>query len=114
MNGEIELIDPAITEMWVSEWKKEGNKSLHCDLDDNEIDLPDGFYRVVMEYFDINEEMVDWFSETLVPVRSGLISIKELFLATRECLELNGYWGSYLESVEYCEDTNCLRIEVGS
>ena len=86
----------------------------------NEIDLPDGFYKVVMMHFDNNKEwsedsqQLDWFSETSVPIRSNLISIKELVRATRELKELNGYGGKYLESVDYCEDTNCLRIHIGS
>ena len=58
--------------------------------------------------------MKDWKSKTLVPVRSKLISIKELIKATIEVKNESGYWGNYLEIVKFCPQTRCLRVWLGS
>ena len=101
------------------EMKKEDNFLITVPHD-NEIDLPDGFYKAVKEstdwYADYSPdaEWRDYFSKTLVPVRSKLISIRELVQATSEIKQDCGYHGKYLESVKYCADTNSLRISIGS
>lgn len=90
-----------------------------CEIDNNEIDLPDGYYRVVCRGYDWSKayklrKQKNFFSETLVPVRGKLISIKELIQATIEVKHATGYHGNYLESVEYCPLTRCLQIYMGS
>ena len=98
------------------------NVVLSVPYDKFEIDLPDGSYTVVMQSLDYYKEsedpekyiFKDYFSTTLVPVRGRLISIKELVQATKEIKHDCGYWGRFIEEVDYCKHTKCLRIALGS
>ena len=92
-------------------------------LDSNRVSIPSGDFKVVwfnsIDYKKEGKKNIytsssNFSSTTKVRVRGGLVDLETLILATKEILEQNGYWGRYLEGVDYNSDKECLEVFIGS
>lgn len=63
---------------------------------------------------DSNDEFKLYFSTTQVRVENNEPIINDLIKAAQELHEQTGYWGRYIEYLEYDPDTNTIVINFGS
>ena len=63
---------------------------------------------------DSNDEFKLYFSTTQVRVENNEPIINDLIKAVQELHEQTGYWGRYIENLEYDPDTNTIVINFGS
>ena len=82
------------------------------------VDPLNGKFTVCVESLDYrddsNDEFKLYFSTTQVRVENNEAVINDLVKAAQELHEQTGYWGRYIESLEYDPDTNTILISFGS
>ena len=89
------------------------------DIDSNKTKAPDGRYHVTTEMFDYRKqqspdyEFETWTSPVIVTVANGLINKQEALKAADDLLQQCGYWGTFLEELEY-RGGNRLHASFGS
>ena len=87
-------------------------------LENNKIDAPNGDYIISTEMIDYNNKVdaiyKNYQSKTKVKVRDGLLEIDTLLKASSEIANACGYWGQFLEVVEYNPKNRTLNIMIGS
>ena len=86
-------------------------------LKTNRINAPDGDYLILTKMLNYNTDKgswEDWQSKTKVEVRGGLLETSTLLKATEEVMNDCGYWGKFLEGIEYNPQSKTLNIIMGS
>ena len=89
------------------------------DIDSNKTKAPDGRYHITTEMFDYRKEQSPdyvfetWTSPVIVTVANGLINKQEALKAADDLLQQCGYWGTFLEELEY-KGGNRLHATFGS
>ena len=89
------------------------------DIDSNKTRAPDGRYLLTTEMFDYRKAQSPdyvfetWTSPIVVTVANGLINKQEALKAAEDLLEQCGYWGTFLEELEYRGGTT-LTASFGS
>ena len=87
-------------------------------LKNNKTDAPNGDYIISTKMIDYNNKTSNvwknYQSKTKVEVRGGLLEIDTLLKASSEIIDACGYWGQFLEIVEYNPKNKTLNIMIGS
>ena len=88
-------------------------------LKTNRINAPDGDYFILTPMMDykLKTDKPIWKtykSKTKVEVRGGLLETSTLLKATEEVMNDCGYWGKFLEGIEYNPQSKTLNIIMGS
>tara|TARA_Y100001963_G_C6753218_1_gene435288 strand:+ start:1217 stop:1498 length:282 start_codon:yes stop_codon:yes gene_type:complete len=88
-------------------------------LKTNRINAPDGDYFILTPMMDykLKTDKPIWKtykSKTKVEVRGGLLETGTLIKASSEIIDDCGYWGKYLEQVNYNSKDKTLNIGIGS
>lgn len=77
------------------------------DIETDLTEAPDGRYLLTTEMFDYRKEQSPdytfetWTSPIVVTVEDGRINKQEALKAADDLLEQCGYWGTFLEELEY-------------
>ena len=77
------------------------------DIETDLTEAPDGRYLLTTEMFDYRKEQSpdytfeNWTSDVLVTVENGRINKAEALEAADDLLQQCGYWGTFLEELEY-------------
>ena len=77
------------------------------DIETDLTEAPDGRYLVTTEMFDYRKEQSPdyvfetWTSDVIVTVENGRINKTEALKAAEDLLTQCGYWGTFLEELEY-------------
>ena len=77
------------------------------DIETDLTEAPDGRYLLTTEMFDYRKEQSpdyvfeNWTSDILVTVENGRINKTEALKAADDLLQQCGYWGTFLEELEY-------------
>jgi len=77
------------------------------DIETDLTEAPDGRYLLTTEMFDYRKEQSpdyvfeNWTSDILVTVENGRINKSEALKAADDLLQQCGYWGTFLEELEY-------------
>ena len=77
------------------------------DIETDLTEAPDGRYLLTTEMFDYRKEQSpdytfeNWTSDILVTVENGRINKAEALKAADDLLQQCGYWGTFLEELEY-------------
>ena len=77
------------------------------DIDSNKTEAPDGRYLLTTEMFDYRKEQSPdyvfetWTSDIVVEVVDGRINRDQALRAANDLLQQCGYWGTFLEELEY-------------
>jgi hypothetical protein len=77
-----------------------------------------GLFRLSVNSMDYNTddiyEFKDYFSEQPVRVTNGCVSTVDLIDGCNSLHSQTGYWGKYIEELEYRADTNTIEVHFGS
>ena len=89
------------------------------ELDSNEFNVPDGEYRFRATMFDYNNQSADnvfmiWESHLPVSMNEGYMNKTQALDAAAHIIDKCGYWGVFLESIEFDEASNTFDISIGS
>lgn len=77
------------------------------DIESESTEAPDGRYLVTTEMFDYRKEQSPdyvfetWTSDVIVEVVNGKINRDQALRAANDLLQQCGYWGTFLEELEY-------------
>ena len=77
------------------------------DIESELTEAPDGRYLITTEMFDYRKEQSPdytfetWTSPVVVTVENGRINQQEALKAADDLLQQCGYWGAFLEALEY-------------
>ena len=77
------------------------------DIESELTEAPDGRYLLTTEMFDYRKEQSPdyvfetWTSDIVVTVENGRINKTEALRAADDLLQQCGYWGTFLEELEY-------------
>ena len=77
------------------------------DIESESTEAPDGRYLVTTEMFDYRKEQSPdyvfetWTSDIVVTVENGRINKDQALRAANDLLQQCGYWGTFLEELEY-------------
>lgn len=77
------------------------------DIETDLTEAPDGRYLLTTEMFDYRKDQSpdyvfeNWTSDILVTVENGRINKTEALKAADDLLQQCGYWGTFLEELEY-------------
>lgn len=77
------------------------------DIETDLTEAPDGRYLLTTEMFDYRKSQSpdyvfeNWTSDILVTVENGRINKTEALKAADDLLQQCGYWGTFLEELEY-------------
>lgn len=77
------------------------------DIESELTEAPDGRYLVTTEMFDYRKEQSPdyvfetWTSDVIVEVVNGKINRDQALRAANDLLQQCGYWGTFLEELEY-------------
>lgn len=77
------------------------------DIESELTEAPDGRYLLTTEMFDYRKEQSPdyvfetWTSDIVVTVENGKINKQEALKAADDLLQQCGYWGTFLEELEY-------------
>ena len=77
------------------------------DIESELTEAPDGRYLITTEMFDYRKEQSPdyvfetWTSPVVVTVENGRINQQEALKAADDLLAQCGYWGTFLEALEY-------------
>ena len=77
------------------------------DIESELTEAPDGRYLLTTEMFDYRKEQSPdyvfetWTSDIVVTVENGKINKQEALRAADDLLQQCGYWGTFLEELEY-------------
>lgn len=77
------------------------------DIESESTEAPDGRYLVTTEMFDYRKEQSPdyvfetWTSDVIVEVVNGKINREQALKAADDLLQQCGYWGTFLEELEY-------------
>ena len=89
------------------------------DIETDLTEAPDGRYLLTTEMFDYRKEQSPdyvfepWTSPIVVTVENGRINKTEALKAAEDLLDQCGYWGTFLEELEYKGGTT-LNATFGS
>ena len=89
------------------------------DIETDLTEAPDGRYLLTTEMFDYRKEQSPdytfetWTSPIVVTVENGRINKTEALKAAEDLLDQCGYWGTFLEELEYKGGTT-LNASFGS
>ena len=89
------------------------------DIETDLTEAPDGRYLLTTEMFDYRKEQSPdyvfetWTSPIVVTVENGRINKTEALKAAKDLLDQCGYWGTFLEELEYKGGTT-LNATFGS
>ncbi len=89
------------------------------DIETDLTEAPDGRYLLTTEMFDYRKEQSPdytfetWTSPIVVTVENGRINKTEALKAADDLLDQCGYWGTFLEELEYKGGTT-LNATFGS
>ena len=89
------------------------------DIETDLTEAPDGRYLLTTEMFDYRKDQSpdyvfeNWTSDILVTVENGRINKSEALKAADDLLQQCGYWGTFLEELEYKGGTT-LNATFGS
>ena len=89
------------------------------DIETDLTEAPDGRYLLTTEMFDYRKEQSPdyvfetWTSPKVVTVENGRINKSEDLKAAEDLLDQCGYWGTFLEELEYKGGTT-LNATFGS
>jgi hypothetical protein len=89
------------------------------DIESELTEAPDGRYLITTEMFDYRKEQSPdyvfetWTSPVVVTVENGVINKQEALKAADDLLAQCGYWGTFLEELEYKGGTT-LTASFGS
>ena len=89
------------------------------DIETDLTEAPDGRYLLTTEMFDYRKEQspdyvfATWTSPIVVTVENGRINKTEALKAAEDLLDQCGYWGTFLEELEYKGGTT-LNATFGS
>ena len=89
------------------------------DIETDLTEAPDGRYLLTTEMFDYRTEQSPdyvfetWTSPIVVTVENGRINKTEALKAAEDLLDQCGYWGTFLEELEYKGGTT-LNATFGS
>ena len=89
------------------------------DIETDLPEAPDGRYLLTTEMFDYRKEQrpdytfETWTSPIVVTVENGRINKTEALKAAEDLLDQCGYWGTFLEELEYKGGTT-LNATFGS
>ena len=89
------------------------------DIETDLTEAPDGRYLLTTEMFDYRKEQSPdytfetWSSPIVVTVENGRINKTEALKAAEDLLDQCGYWGTFLEELEYKGGTT-LNATFGS
>jgi hypothetical protein len=61
-----------------------------------------------------NDDFTDYFSDKPVRVIDGNVLTVDLIDACYNLHSKTGYWGAYIEQLEYRPDTNSIEVHFGS
>lgn len=89
------------------------------ELDNNEFDVADGVYKFRTTMFDYNNPNADgvsmvWESELPVTMTSGHMNVDQACAAAAHLIDSCGYWGRFLESIDFDSESNTFDISIGS
>ena len=95
------------------------SSSVVWELDNNEFNVADGVYKFRTTMFDYNNPNADnvfmvWESELPVSMNEGYMNVDQACAAAAHLIESCGYWGRFLESIEFDEASNTFDISIGS
>ena len=77
------------------------------DIESELTEAPDGRYLLTTEMFDYRKEQSPdyvfetWTSDIVVTVENGRINKDQALKAANDLLQQCGYWGTFLEELEY-------------
>lgn len=77
------------------------------DIESELTEAPDGRYLLTTEMFDYRKEQSPdyvfetWTSDIVVTVENGRINKDQALRAANDLLQQCGYWGTFLEELEY-------------
>lgn len=77
------------------------------DIESESTEAPDGRYLLTTEMFDYRKEQSPdyvfetWTSDIVVEVVNGRINKDQALRAANDLLQQCGYWGTFLEELEY-------------
>lgn len=77
------------------------------DIETDLTEAPDGRYLLTTQMFDYRKDQSpdyvfeNWTSDILVTVENGRINKTEALKAADDLLQQCGYWGTFLEELEY-------------
>lgn len=77
------------------------------DIESESTEAPDGRYLLTTEMFDYRKEQSPdyvfetWTSDIVVTVENGRINKDQALKAANDLLQQCGYWGTFLEELEY-------------
>lgn len=77
-----------------------------------------GTFRLSVDSLDYNNSLdqnfSNYFSLKPVLVTNGTVRTVDLIDACNSLHAQTGYWGEYIESLKYREDTNTIEVDFGS
>tara|TARA_X000000950_G_scaffold29275_1_gene31656 strand:+ start:954 stop:1289 length:336 start_codon:yes stop_codon:yes gene_type:complete len=101
--------------------QEEDYSYISYSLENNYIDLPDGDYKIKCKSYNYaakkntaQSKFQNFYSETVVHVRSNLIETKSLLKAAGEIRQQTKYWGVFLEVAQPSENNSFIEIIFGS
>ena len=95
------------------------SSSVVWELDNNEFNVADGVYRFRTTMFDYNNSLADgvsmiWESELPVTMKQGHMNVDQALAAAAHLIDSCGYWGRFLESIDFDSASNTFDISIGS
>ena len=95
------------------------SSSVVWELDNNEFNVADGVYKFRTTMFDYNNPDADnvfmvWESDLPVTMTQGYMNVDQALAAAAHLIDSCGYWGRFLESIEFDESSNTFDINIGS
>ena len=92
-------------------------EDIQWELDSNEFNVPDGEYRFRTTMYDYkrnDDVFLVWESDLPVEVNQGYMCKDSALTAAAHLVDCCGYWGRFLESIEFDEASNTFDISIGS
>jgi hypothetical protein len=82
------------------------------------LDSLNGKFTLSVNSLDYRDEgsdnFQDYFSTIQVRVENSEVIVNDLVKACNELHKQTGYWGRYIESLDYDTESNTIRVEFGS
>jgi hypothetical protein len=84
------------------------------------VNAPDGEYTLAVNSLDYkdtdpnNNTFRDYFAKRKVEVKGGNVRLYDLIAGCYDLHEQTGYWGAYIDGLEYNASANAIFVEFGS
>jgi hypothetical protein len=85
-----------------------------------DIDVPDGEYTLAVDSLDYkdtdptNDTFKHYFAQRKVEVKGGHVRLYDLISGCYDLHDQTGYWGAYIESLEYNAEAKAIFVDFGS